>query len=90
MDLLDWIIAGLVVGVVARFLLPGHDPIGCLGTILLGVIGIYAGGILWKELFGRDPGVPWIGSIVVAMVLLAVFRRLTYRRYNWRRYARYR
>ena len=84
MGLLEWIIAGLIVGLLARFLLPGRNPIGCLGTIVLGVIGIYLGGLLWEELFGRDPGVAWIGSVIVAMVLLGVFRRLTYRRFPWR------
>jgi uncharacterized membrane protein YeaQ/YmgE (transglycosylase-associated protein family) len=85
MGFFDWVIAGLAVGLLARFLLPGRDPIGCLGTILLGVLGVYAGGLLWEEIFGRDRGVAWIGSIIVAMVLLGVFRRLTYTRYQWRR-----
>ena len=84
MGFLEWALAGLVVGLLARFLLPGRDPIGCLGTVLLGVIGIYAGGLLWEEVFPRNKGIAWIGSIIVAMLLLGVFRRLTYTRYQWR------
>ena len=84
MGLVEWVVAGLIVGLLARFLLPGRNPIGCLGTIVLGVIGIYLGGLLWEELFGRDRGVAWIGSVIVAMILLGVFRRMTYRRFPWR------
>ena len=84
MGLFDWIVAGLIVGLLARFLLPGRDPIGCLGTIALGVIGIYLGDRLWRELFGRQQGIAWIGSVIVAMVLLGVFRQTTYRRFPWR------
>lgn len=76
----EWIIVGFLVGALARFLMPGRDPIGCLPTILLGIIGALIGGKLWQELFGRQRGVAWIGSIIVAMILLAIFRNLTYRR----------
>lgn len=85
MGIFEWVVAGLIVGFLARFLLPGRDPIGCLGTIVLGVIGIYLGDRLWRELFGPNRGVAWIGSVIVAMVLLGVFRRMTYRRFPWRR-----
>jgi uncharacterized membrane protein YeaQ/YmgE (transglycosylase-associated protein family) len=80
MHVLAWIVVGLVVGLVARLLLPGRDPIGCLGTILLGVVGAIVGGRAWQELFGPQRGVAWIGSIIAAMLLLAVFRSVTYRR----------
>ncbi len=86
MGLFEWIIAGLIVGALARWLLPGRHPIGCLGTILLGAVGIWLGGLLWRELFGPERGIAWIGSVLVAMVLLGVFRRMTYSRYPWRRY----
>jgi uncharacterized membrane protein YeaQ/YmgE (transglycosylase-associated protein family) len=80
MDIIGLLVIGFVVGALARFFLPGRDPIGCLPTILLGVLGAVIGERLWEEVFGRDRGVAWIGSIVVAMVLLAIFRRFTYRR----------
>lgn len=85
MGLLEYIIAGLVVGLLARLFLPGASPVGCLGTIFIGVVGIYVGGRLWNEFIGRDRGVAWIGSILVAMILLALFRSLTVRnRSIWR------
>ena len=83
MGYVEWIVAGLVVGILARFLLPGRDPIGCIGTLVLGVLGIYVGGRLWQELVPGRRGIAWIGSIIVAMVLLAIFRRLTYRRLKY-------
>ena len=80
MDVIGLLAIGFVVGALARLFLPGRDPIGCLPTIVLGVVGSLLGEWLWEELFGRDRGVAWIGSIVVAMGLLAIFRRLTYKR----------
>lgn len=81
MGILEWVIVGGAVGLLARLFLPGSDPIGCLGTIFIGIAGAVIGGKVWTELFGKQRGVAWIGSILVAMILLAVFRRLTYRRY---------
>lgn len=81
----EYLIAGLVVGALARLFLPGASPFGCLGTIFIGVAGIYVGGRLWEEFFGPNRGVPWIGSILTAMILLALFRALTIRnRSVWR------
>lgn len=82
---LEYLIAGLIVGALARLFLPGASPVGCLGTIFIGIVGIYVGGRLWEELIGRNRGVAWIGSILVAMILLAVFRALTMRNTSiWR------
>lgn len=82
---LEYVIAGLIVGAAARLFLPGASPVGCLGTIFIGIAGIYVGGRLWEELIGKNKGVPWIGSILVAMLLLAIFRGLTARsRSMWR------
>jgi uncharacterized membrane protein YeaQ/YmgE (transglycosylase-associated protein family) len=79
-DLLMFIVVGLVVGVLARALLPGRDPVGILGTILVGIVGAIVGGYLWVALFGDTEGVEWIGSIVVAMALLYLYRRMALRR----------
>lgn len=70
---MEYLIAGLVVGALARLFLPGASPVGCLGTIFIGVGGIYVGGRLWEEFIGPNRGVSWIGSILVAMFLLALF-----------------
>ena len=80
MGILSWILAGLIIGAVARFLLPGADPIGCLPTILLGVLGAIAGGYVWSEVLDRQGSISWIGAIISAMILLFIFRSLTYRR----------
>lgn len=80
MGIISWIIVGLLVGFLARFLLPGRDPIGILGTIALGMVGALLGGWLWTELFGPNEGVSWIGSVVVAMALLWIVRRMSYGR----------
>ena len=75
-----YILVGLVVGFLARLLLPGRDPIGILGTIVLGIIGALVGGFLWEAIFGENRGVSWIGSVLVAMLLLFIYRKMTYGR----------
>ncbi len=52
MGLLSWILFGLIVGGIAKFLMPGKDPGGCLVTILLGIAGALLGGFIATELFG--------------------------------------
>ena len=80
MGFFSWILAGLVIGAVARFLLPGRDPIGCLATVGLGILGAIVGGYVWTELFDRRDNISWIGAIISAMILLLIFRSFTYRR----------
>ncbi len=75
-----YILVGLVVGFLARLLLPGRDPIGILGTILLGIAGAVIGGFVWEALFGDNRGVSWIGSVLMAMLLLWIYRKMTYGR----------
>jgi uncharacterized membrane protein YeaQ/YmgE (transglycosylase-associated protein family) len=72
------LVVGLLAGAVARFLVPGRDPMGCLGTILLGVVGSFVGGFLWTLIqFHRVELRPigFIGSVIGAVVVL-LFRRL--------------
>jgi uncharacterized membrane protein YeaQ/YmgE (transglycosylase-associated protein family) len=76
LEILYFILIGLVVGVLARLLLPGRDPVGLIGTILVGIVGAVVGGYLWRELFGDTEGVEWIGAIVTSMILLYLYRRL--------------
>ena len=75
-DLLVFLLVGLVVGILARALMPGRDPIGILGTILVGCVGSLIGGYLWIAAFGDSKNVEWIGSILMAMALLFVYRRI--------------
>ena len=73
-------IIGLIVGAVARLLLPGRDNIGVLGTILLGIVGSFVGGFLenlWRYhtvSVHSFHAVGLIGSVVGAFVLLLLFR----------------
>lgn len=78
MGILEYIVVGLIVGALARLLMPGRDPIGIMATIAIGVIGAVAGGYVWRVTFGDGGGVEWIGSILVAIALLFVFRQMTY------------
>ena len=80
MGILEYVVVGLIVGALARLLMPGRDPIGILATIAIGVIGAVAGGYLWRAVFGDGGGVEWIGSILVAMGLLFIYRQMRYNR----------
>ncbi len=76
MSLIGLVLIGAVIGVIARFLMPGRDPIGIVGTILVGIVGAIAGSYLWAAVFGDTEGVEWIGGVLVAMVLLYAYRRM--------------
>jgi uncharacterized membrane protein YeaQ/YmgE (transglycosylase-associated protein family) len=74
------VLLGLVAGAVARLVLPGPDPIGILGTVVVGVIGSFVGGFLGYVLFHKDVGEGAlqasgiIGSIIGAILVLLVWR----------------
>lgn len=82
MGILVWILFGLVVGVVAKLLMPGRDPGGFILTILLGIAGAMVGGLLGRAMgfYGPEEGAGWLMSILGAIVLLAVYRMATRRR----------
>ena len=78
-DVLVWIVFGLVVGGIARLLVPGSDPMGCVGTLALGIAGSFAGGLVGYLLAGggRDGFEPagFIGALIGAVVVLLLYRR---------------
>ena len=81
--ILVWIVVGLIVGVIARFIVPGPDPLGWLGTIVLGIVGSFVGGFLANLIFTGQASVQpagWIGSIVGAVIVLLVWRSIGGRR----------
>lgn len=47
---LHWLLFGLLVGALAKFLVPGRDPTGCIFTILLGILGAFVGGLIASAL----------------------------------------
>lgn len=81
MNIIGWILFGLVVGAIAKFLMPGKDPGGWIVTILLGIAGSFVGGFLATTLMGREQQTAgWIGSILGAMALLLIYRLIVGRR----------
>lgn len=75
-DLIVFIIVGLIIGALARLLVPGRQTMGLLATILVGVVGAIVGGYLWRAIFGDSGGVEWIGSIIVAVLILLLLQRM--------------
>jgi uncharacterized membrane protein YeaQ/YmgE (transglycosylase-associated protein family) len=74
-----WLVFGAVVGIIARFLVPGADPMGWVGTIVLGIVGSFVGGFLAQLVFQGNASIPpptagWIGSIIGAIVVLLLWR----------------
>jgi uncharacterized membrane protein YeaQ/YmgE (transglycosylase-associated protein family) len=76
-----WLAIGLVVGAIARFLIPGDDPVpfGCLGTAVLGVVGSFVGGIITNvvrtgQLSMQLHPSGFLGSLVGAIALLLLLR----------------
>jgi uncharacterized membrane protein YeaQ/YmgE (transglycosylase-associated protein family) len=81
MNFIGWILFGLVVGAIAKFLMPGRDPGGWIVTILLGIAGSFVGGFLATTLMGREQqSAGWIGSIIGAIALLFIYRLIVGRR----------
>lgn len=81
MNIIGWILFGLVVGAIAKFLMPGRDPGGWIVTILLGIAGSFVGGFLATAIMGREQQTAgWIGSIIGAIVLLFIYRLIVGRR----------
>ncbi len=73
MDIIVTIIVGFIVGVIAKFLMPGQDGGGFILTTILGVAGAFVGNFVARAL-GMTGAVGWIGSILGAMLILFVFR----------------
>jgi len=75
MSLIGQILFGLVVGVLAKLLMPGRDPGGFIITILLGIAGSLVGTFVGRALWGgADYAAGWIASIVGAVLLLFLYR----------------
>lgn len=79
MSLLLFLLFGFVVGLIARALVPGNQQLGIIKTTLLGAVGSFVGGVLGNLISG-DPwasihSAGWIGSVIGAIVLLALFGR---------------
>ncbi len=76
------LIIGLVIGAVAKLLMPGKDPGGCIITILLGIAGAFVAGYIGRVAGWYQPGEPagFIASVIGAMILLLLYRMIAGRR----------
>jgi|SRR6187455_1686391 uncharacterized membrane protein YeaQ/YmgE (transglycosylase-associated protein family) len=79
-------LVGIIAGYVARLLVPGRDPMGFVGTMVLGIVGSFIGGFLGYVLFGHDldegaiqpSGI--LGSIIGAVIALLIYNAVSSRR----------
>jgi uncharacterized membrane protein YeaQ/YmgE (transglycosylase-associated protein family) len=80
--ILGWILIGGVAGAIAKLLMPGKDPGGCIITILLGIAGALLAGFLGRAINWYEPGegAGFIAAIVGAFVILLIYRMVLGRR----------
>jgi uncharacterized membrane protein YeaQ/YmgE (transglycosylase-associated protein family) len=76
MHIIGWILFGLVVGIVAKFLMPGRDPGGFIITAILGIVGALVGGFVGRMLglYGDGDPVGFIMAVVGSIIVLVVYR----------------
>lgn len=81
MSVIGWIVFGLIVGVIAKFLMPGRDPGGFIVTILIGIAGALLGGFLGRAVgwYGEGDPVGFVMAVLGSIVLLAIYRMMTRR-----------
>ena len=80
MGLLSWFVSGLIIGIIAKFLMPGKDPGGIVLTIILGIAGAFVGGFIASRIgFGTVSGFD-LRSLLIgtggAIILLVIYRVL--------------
>ena len=76
MGILGWIVFGLVVGAIAKLLMPGRDPGGIIVTMVLGIVGALLGGFVGRGLglYGSNESAGFIMALVGAVVVLFIYR----------------
>ena len=82
MGILGWILFGLVVGALAKLVMPGKDPGGIIVTMLLGIAGAVLGGFVGRAmgLYGEGEAAGFFMSFIGAVVLLVLYRMMIGRR----------
>jgi uncharacterized membrane protein YeaQ/YmgE (transglycosylase-associated protein family) len=81
--LIVFAVIGLIAGFIARALVPGPDPMGWLGTMILGIVGSFVGGTLAALVFGGTLALSaagLVGSIIGAIIVLLIWRAMSGRR----------
>lgn len=78
MGIIGTIVVGLIVGAIARWIMPGEQKMGWIMTILLGIVGSLAAGFVGQALgwYTAGEGAGWIASVVGALVVLFVYQKL--------------
>jgi uncharacterized membrane protein YeaQ/YmgE (transglycosylase-associated protein family) len=79
MSIIGWVLFGLIVGVVAKLIMPGPDPGGMIVTILLGIVGAVLGGFIGRMLgwYGEGDPVGFIMAVIGAIVVLFGYRKIS-------------
>lgn len=82
LGILGWIVFGLIVGAIAKLLMPGKDPGGIIVTMALGIVGALLGGFIGRSMgmYASNQGAGIIMSILGAIVVLFIYRLLVGRR----------
>ena len=68
LNVLSWIVIGLLAGAMAGWFVPGRESSGCIGTTLIGVAGGLLGGWIWTELLGQDQAGGFLGALLIAVL----------------------
>jgi uncharacterized membrane protein YeaQ/YmgE (transglycosylase-associated protein family) len=81
MSIIGWILFGLIVGVVAKLIMPGPDPGGMIVTILLGIVGALVGGFIGRMLgwYGEGDPVGFVMAVIGAILVLLGYRKFSSR-----------
>ncbi|HEY0546838.1 MAG TPA: GlsB/YeaQ/YmgE family stress response membrane protein [Pyrinomonadaceae bacterium] len=89
-SLISWAVFGVIAGVIAKLLMPGKDPGGCIITMMLGIAGALVGGFIASRIFGfasntrsfNNSGflVPLLFAVIGAIILLAIYRVIAKKR----------
>jgi uncharacterized membrane protein YeaQ/YmgE (transglycosylase-associated protein family) len=76
--ILGWILFGLIVGAIAKLVMPGRDPGGLVVTIMLGIVGALVGGFIGRllGLYQRGESAGFIMATIGALVILFIYRRM--------------
>lgn len=72
LNILSWIVIGLLAGAIAGWFVPGRERNGCIGTMLIGVAGGLVGGWIWTELLNQDQAGGFLGALLIAVLGSAV------------------
>lgn len=84
LGIFGWIIIGLLAGAIAGFFVPGRERMGCIGTMLVGIVGGLLGGWLWVNVLNQNEASGWLGALIIAVlgsiIVLVIARSIGGRR----------